>query len=214
MECYIFKKGEIGDHFIEALSERARAGVRVTIVMDAIGSFGAFRAVGEAARGRPAAASRPISGSRGTASPAEQPHPPRAAGRRRHGRVRRRRRRRRLVGQADARQADVARHDGAHRRAGRVGHPGRRRRELARVLRRDPDRRRRPTSRTRRPATSRRSRSRARRRIARRRRARCSRRWSKARPRSVLISTPYFLPDKAFRDGDSAHGPPRRRDRR
>src|SRR5206468_1597454 len=33
----------IGDAFIDALSERARAGVRVTIVMDAIGSFGAFR---------------------------------------------------------------------------------------------------------------------------------------------------------------------------
>jgi cardiolipin synthase len=43
MECYIFKNGVIGDQFIAALSERARAGVRVTIVMDAIGSFGAFR---------------------------------------------------------------------------------------------------------------------------------------------------------------------------
>jgi cardiolipin synthase len=43
MECYIFKKSDIGDRFVEALSERARAGVRVTIVMDAIGSFGAFR---------------------------------------------------------------------------------------------------------------------------------------------------------------------------
>jgi len=43
MECYIFKKGNIGDVFIEALAERARAGVRVTLVMDAIGSFGAFR---------------------------------------------------------------------------------------------------------------------------------------------------------------------------
>jgi cardiolipin synthase len=43
MECYIFKKGEIGDQFIEALCERARAGVRVTLVMDAIGCFGAFR---------------------------------------------------------------------------------------------------------------------------------------------------------------------------
>jgi cardiolipin synthase len=43
MECYIFKKGKIGDAFVEALAERARAGVRVTIVMDAIGSFGAFR---------------------------------------------------------------------------------------------------------------------------------------------------------------------------
>lgn len=43
MECYIFKKSEIGDMFIRALRERARAGVRVTIVMDAIGSLGAFR---------------------------------------------------------------------------------------------------------------------------------------------------------------------------
>ena len=43
MECYIFKSGEIGDRFIQALSERARAGVRVTIVMDAIGSFSALR---------------------------------------------------------------------------------------------------------------------------------------------------------------------------
>jgi len=42
MECYIFKKGAIGDAFIEALSDRAKAGVRVTLVMDAIGSFGAF----------------------------------------------------------------------------------------------------------------------------------------------------------------------------
>jgi cardiolipin synthase len=43
MECYIFKKGAIGDAFVDALAHRARAGVRVTIVMDAIGSFGAFR---------------------------------------------------------------------------------------------------------------------------------------------------------------------------
>ena len=43
MECYIFKKSDIGDQFVEALCERAQAGVRVTIVMDAIGSFGAFR---------------------------------------------------------------------------------------------------------------------------------------------------------------------------
>ena len=37
MECYIFKKGVIGDAFIDALCERAKAGVRVTLVMDAIG---------------------------------------------------------------------------------------------------------------------------------------------------------------------------------
>jgi cardiolipin synthase len=39
MECYIFQPGRIADQFIEALSERARAGVNVTIVVDAIGSF-------------------------------------------------------------------------------------------------------------------------------------------------------------------------------
>src|SRR3954468_17310650 len=43
MECYIFKKGAIGTRFVDALCERAKAGVRVTLVMDAIGSFGAFR---------------------------------------------------------------------------------------------------------------------------------------------------------------------------
>ena len=43
MECYIFRKGEIGDQFIEALAERGRAGVRVMLVLDAIGSLGAFQ---------------------------------------------------------------------------------------------------------------------------------------------------------------------------
>src|SRR4051812_9162262 len=43
MECYIFKPGKIGQRFIDALAERGRAGVRVTVVMDAIGSFGAYR---------------------------------------------------------------------------------------------------------------------------------------------------------------------------
>src|SRR5262245_57128774 len=39
MECYIFQPGRIADQFIQALSERARAGVNVTIVVDAIGSL-------------------------------------------------------------------------------------------------------------------------------------------------------------------------------
>jgi cardiolipin synthase A/B len=43
MECYIFKRGAIAGAFVDALCERARAGIRVTLVMDAIGSFGAFR---------------------------------------------------------------------------------------------------------------------------------------------------------------------------
>ena len=55
MEAYIFKLGAIGDQFIEALCERAKAGVRVTLVLDAIGSFGTYRrckAPLEAAGGR------------------------------------------------------------------------------------------------------------------------------------------------------------------
>ena len=45
MECYIFKNGEVADLFIDALCERAGAGVHITIVLDAIGSFGAFHKV-------------------------------------------------------------------------------------------------------------------------------------------------------------------------
>jgi cardiolipin synthase A/B len=39
LECYIFQPGRIADQFIEALSDRSRKGVNVTIVVDAIGSF-------------------------------------------------------------------------------------------------------------------------------------------------------------------------------
>jgi cardiolipin synthase len=39
MECYIFQGGTIADQFIDALAERSRNGVNVTIVVDAIGSF-------------------------------------------------------------------------------------------------------------------------------------------------------------------------------
>ena len=34
----MFKKGEVADLFVDALAERARAGVRVTVVMDAVGA--------------------------------------------------------------------------------------------------------------------------------------------------------------------------------
>lgn len=40
LECYIFQPGRVGDEFIDALSDQARAGVVVTIVVDAIGSSG------------------------------------------------------------------------------------------------------------------------------------------------------------------------------
>ena len=43
LECYIFHAGEVGDEFVRALAERAKAGVIVTIVADAIGSSGMSR---------------------------------------------------------------------------------------------------------------------------------------------------------------------------
>lgn len=39
IEAYIFQKGRVAGLFIEALKERAAAGVRVKLVLDAIGSF-------------------------------------------------------------------------------------------------------------------------------------------------------------------------------
>lgn len=39
IEAYIFQKGTVARRFVEALTERARAGVKVRLVLDAIGSF-------------------------------------------------------------------------------------------------------------------------------------------------------------------------------
>ena len=39
LEAYIFEKGKIGQRIVDALTERARAGVRVKVVVDAVGSF-------------------------------------------------------------------------------------------------------------------------------------------------------------------------------
>ncbi|HVF54515.1 MAG TPA: phospholipase D-like domain-containing protein [Pyrinomonadaceae bacterium] len=39
IEAYILQKGEVARRFVKALTERARAGVEVNVVLDAIGSF-------------------------------------------------------------------------------------------------------------------------------------------------------------------------------
>ena len=39
LEAYIFQKGEVTRRFVEAMTERARNGVKVNVVLDAIGSF-------------------------------------------------------------------------------------------------------------------------------------------------------------------------------
>jgi cardiolipin synthase len=43
LEAYIFQKGEIARRFVTALSERARNGLRVNLVIDAIGSFATWQ---------------------------------------------------------------------------------------------------------------------------------------------------------------------------
>jgi cardiolipin synthase A/B len=48
MECYIFRPDEIGRRFMDAMMERARAGVEVKLIVDAVGSFGfGFSAIHE-----------------------------------------------------------------------------------------------------------------------------------------------------------------------
>lgn len=39
LEAYIFQRGKVADEFLAALTERARAGVEVRLVIDALGSF-------------------------------------------------------------------------------------------------------------------------------------------------------------------------------
>ena len=136
MECYIFQSGRVADEFIEALSERARLGVNVTVVVDAIGSFSLWG--GRCGRLRKA-------GCRIEAYQRMEWH--------RLARLNNRTHRELLIvdgkiafvggaGVADwwmyeskqSRQA-MARHDGAHRRAGGRGAAGRGRGELAGMLR-------------------------------------------------------------------------------
>jgi cardiolipin synthase len=43
LEAYIFQKGEIAQRFLKAMAERARAGVKVRLVLDAVGSLYTWR---------------------------------------------------------------------------------------------------------------------------------------------------------------------------
>jgi cardiolipin synthase A/B len=43
MEAYIFQRGQVAERFLHALVERARAGVKVNLVLDGIGSFSSTR---------------------------------------------------------------------------------------------------------------------------------------------------------------------------
>ena len=140
MELYIFQPGKIADQFVAALSDRARHGVNVTIVVDAIGSL--------SLRGRPVRRLRKA-GCRIESYQQLRWYSLARLNNRTHrellivdGRVA-------FAGGAGiadwwaiGRQAPaaLARYDGADRGAGRRRAAGRGRRELAGVLRRDPDR--------------------------------------------------------------------------
>jgi cardiolipin synthase len=39
IECYIFQRGKVAQRFVDALAERAAAGVKVNLLLDAVGSF-------------------------------------------------------------------------------------------------------------------------------------------------------------------------------
>jgi cardiolipin synthase len=43
LEAYIFQKGEISGRFVQALMDRARAGIKVNVVLDAVGCFATTR---------------------------------------------------------------------------------------------------------------------------------------------------------------------------
>ena len=43
LEAYIFQRGEVAERFVRALAERARAGVEVRLVLDAVGSFASWQ---------------------------------------------------------------------------------------------------------------------------------------------------------------------------
>ncbi len=57
LEAYIFQRGQVAQKFLAALAERARAGVKVNVVLDAIGSFQLRAAIAETCA-KPAARSR------------------------------------------------------------------------------------------------------------------------------------------------------------
>ena len=119
LECYIFNAGEVGDEFVRALAERAKAGVVVTIVADAIGSSGMSSGRDQRAHGGGLPAGVVPAGDMVSARAAEQPDPSGDSGHRRVHRVRGRCRDCRLVdeGERDGEPA-VARHDGAARGPG------------------------------------------------------------------------------------------------
>ena len=89
LEVYAFLKGEVADRFLEALCERARAGVDVNLVVDSIGSFSTGDGVFRGPSGRRRADGMVSPGGPEILAAPEQSDPPQDADRRWESGVRR-----------------------------------------------------------------------------------------------------------------------------
>ena len=118
IEAYIYWAGDIGRQFAEALAAKAAAGLRVKILLDAVGSTSIGEEILQMLEGRrlPARLVQP--------DPLLQPralqpsHPPQVADPRRPHRFHRRRRHRRPLARRRAQSERVARHANPHRGPG------------------------------------------------------------------------------------------------
>ncbi len=123
-ETYIYWEGAVGDAFAKALAERARAGVRVHVLLDAVGAvkmkesmLDDMRARRRRDRALPSVAVVPPRAH-------EQPDAPEDAGRRRPHRIHGRRRHRRQVGRPGRGSRALARHALPRRRSRRRADAG------------------------------------------------------------------------------------------
>ena len=136
LEAYIFAKGQVTHRFLEAMTERAKAGVHCNVVLDAVGAFTTWQSYFAEFReaGGRVYFYHPLKLVHAAAH--QQPHAPRAD---RGGRPRRVPGRGGLCGPLDAHarpqaEAALAGHDVPGRGAHRARPAVRVRRELARVL--------------------------------------------------------------------------------
>ncbi len=110
--------GQIGKRFAQALADRARAGVTVKILLDAVGSTSIGEDILQIARSRRLPGGLVQPDSLVHARPLQPPHAPQVAHHRRRPGLHRRRGHRRSVGGPRAGSRALARHPDSRRRAG------------------------------------------------------------------------------------------------
>ena len=118
IEAYIYWAGHIGKRFAQALADRARAGVTVKILLDAVGSTSIGEDILQAARSRRLPGGLVQPDPLVHARPLQPPHPPQVAHHRRRPGLHRRRGHRGSVGRPRAGSRALARHPDPRRRPG------------------------------------------------------------------------------------------------